>query len=153
VFSQQSDLVASLPKILAHARRFFAAEIDVLSASPPSRPDPSVAEVRLRLSSARYAGSGTFRLAARARTDDDQFAAEAAEARGNATNMSLLAAQCPSVWSITPEADVSGSAELQLSALLASVALGPVLPPDQSTLYGVRGAMERAEAAAGKGGL
>ena len=148
VFSQQPDLVASLPKVLAHARRFFAAEVEVLSASPVVRADVGLAEVRLRLSSARYPGSGTFRLEARYRTDDDQFAAEAAEARGNATNMSLLAAQCPAVWSITPEADVSGSAELQLSALLASVALGPVLPPDESTLYGVRGAMERAERAA-----
>jgi hypothetical protein len=107
-----------------------------------------VAEVRLRLASARYPGSGTFRLVSRPKTGDDQFAAEAAEARGRATNMSLLAKQCPAVWAITPEADVTGSAELQLSALLASVALGPALPADQSTLYGVRGAMERAEKAA-----
>ena len=147
VFSQQSDLVASLPKILAHARRFFAAEVEVLSASPMDRPDAMTAEVRLRLASARYPGAGTFRLTSRGRTEDDQFAAEAAEARGNAVNMSLLAAQCPAVWSIDPESDVSGSAELQLSALLASVALGPVLPADESTLYGVRGAMERAEKA------
>lgn len=147
VFSQQDDLVAALPKVLQHARRFFAAEVEVLSASPVGRPDVSVAEVRLRLSSARYPGSGTFRIESRARTEDDSFAAEAAEARGNATNMSLLAAQCPAVWSITPEADVTGTAELQLSGLLASVALGPVLPADESTLYGVRGAMERAERA------
>ena len=39
VFSQQPDLVAALPKLLAHARRFFAAELDVLSASAPERPD------------------------------------------------------------------------------------------------------------------
>jgi hypothetical protein len=58
-----------------------------------------------------------------------------------------LAARCPAVWIVTPEAEVQGSAELQLSALLASVALGPVLPDDESTLYGVRGAMERAEKA------
>ncbi|HKY34569.1 MAG TPA: hypothetical protein VJN18_01410 [Polyangiaceae bacterium] len=148
VFSQQEDLVGALPKLLQHARRFFAAELEVLSASPVTRPDVSVAEVRMRLSSARYPGSGTFRIDSRRGTDDDRFAAEAAEARGNATNMSLLAAQCPAVWSITPEADVTGSAELQLSALLASVALGPVLPADESTLYGVRGAMERAEKSA-----
>jgi hypothetical protein len=147
IFSQQGDLVAALPKVLQHARRFFAAEIEVLSASPVARADTSVAEVRLRLSSARYPGSGTFRIDSRGRTDDDVFAAEAAEARGNATNMSLLAAQCRAVWSITAEADVTGSAELQLSGLLASVALGPVLPADESTLYGVRGAMERAEKA------
>lgn len=145
VFSQQADLVAALPKLLAHARRFFAAEIEVLSASPPSRPDPALAEVRLRLSAARYPGSGTFSIRARPSVDDDRFAAEAAEVRGNAVNMSLLAAQCASVWSVEPEPDVTGVAELQLTALLASVALGPVLPADGSTLYGVRGAMQRAE--------
>jgi hypothetical protein len=149
VFSQQPDLVAALPKLLNHARRFFAAELDVLSASPPARSEPEHAEVTLRLSSARYPGAGTFKLVSRPSTNDDRFAAEAAETRGQATGMSLLAARCPVVWTVTGDGEISGSAELQLSALLASVALGPVLPEDGSTLYGVRGAMERAEKAAG----
>ena len=34
-------------------------------------------------------------------------------------------------------------AYLTLSAICASVALGPVLPPDHGTLFGVRGAIER----------
>ncbi len=106
--------------------------------------------VRLHFHSHRYPGRGTFRIEARERTAEDLFAAEAAEARGRAGGMSLLAARCPVIWSIFPENDGTGSAELQLSALLASVALGPVLPTDESTLYGVRGAMERAEAAAAK---
>jgi hypothetical protein len=139
VFSQQPDLVNALPKLLQHARRFFAAEIEVLAASP---------QVRLRLESARYPGSGTFSIEARETSADDRFAAEQAEARGRAGGMSLLAARCAAVWVVTPEGDVTGSALLQLTALLASVALGPVLPPDESTLYGVRGAMERAEKAA-----
>jgi hypothetical protein len=54
----------------------------------------------------------------------------------------------PNLLTITAEGEATGTAELQLSALLASVALGPVLPEDESTLYGVRGAMERAEKAA-----
>lgn len=139
VFSQQPDLVAALPKLLQHARRFFAAELEVLASSP---------EVRLRLHGARYPGSGTFRIEGRERSADDLFAAEAAEARGRAGGMALLAGRCPAVWVVVPEQDVSGTAELQLTALLASVALGPVLPADESTLYGVRGAMERAEKAA-----
>ncbi len=139
VFSQQPDLLAALPKLLQHARRFFAAELEVLASSPA---------VRLRLDSARYPGHGTFRIEAREATADDRFAAEAAEARGRAGGMALLAARCPAIWVVTPESDVTGSAELQLTALLASVALGPVLPADESTLYGVRGAMERAEKAA-----
>lgn len=147
VFSQQPDLVAALPKLLAHARRFFAAEVDVLSASLPTRSELEQAEVKLRLSSARYPGAGTFKLVSRLSSDDDRFAAEQAETRGQATGMSQLAARCPVVWTVTGEGEISGSAELQLSALLASVALGPVLPEDGSTLYGVRGAMERAEKA------
>jgi hypothetical protein len=139
VFSQQPDLRACLPKLLQHARRFFAAELDVLTDEP---------ELRLRFEGARYPGSGTFRLSARPTTADDRFAAEAAEARGRAGGMALLAARCDTVWIVTPESDVTGSAELQLTALLASVALGPVLPTDGATLYGVRGAMERAEKAA-----
>ncbi len=148
VFSQQADLVAALPQLLNHARRFFAAELEVLSASPPERRERELGEVLLRWAGARYPGEGTFRIESRARTGDDVFSAEAAEARGRAAGMSQLAARCPVVWSVTGVGLVSGSAELQLSALLASVALGPVLPDDGSTLYGVRGAMERAEAAA-----
>lgn len=145
VFSQQPDLVAALPKLLQHARRFFAAELDVLSASAPDRPEPLNAQVSIQLASARYPGQGRFAISSRPATDDDRFAAEAAEARGSAGGMALLAARCPAVWVVTAEGEVTGSAELQLSALLASVALGPVLPEDESTLYGVRGAMERAE--------
>ena len=149
VFSQKADLVAALPQLLSHARRFFAAEVDVLSASAPERAEPLLAEVLLHFESARYPASGRFRLVSRPASDDDRFAAEAAESRGKAGGMALLAARCAAVWSITLEGAATGSAELQLSALLASVALGPVLPADESTLYGVRGAMERAEKAAG----
>ncbi len=148
VFSQQPDLVAALPRLLQHARRFFAAELEVLGASPPDRDKPLDAFVGVRLESARYPGHGTFRITSRAVNGDDRFAAEAAEIRGKAGGMSDLAARCAAVWTITAEGEVTGSAELQLSALLASVALGPVLPEDESTLYGVRGAMERAEKAA-----
>jgi hypothetical protein len=147
VFSQQPDLVAALPQLLQHARRFFAAELDVLAASSGDRADVTVADVTLTFASSRYPGRGTFRLESRAATADDRFDADAAEVAGKAGGMALLAARCPAVWLIHPQPDVTGSAELQLSALLASVALGPVLPADRSTLYGVRGAMERAEKA------
>jgi hypothetical protein len=36
-------------------------------------------------------------------------------------------------------------ARLNLCGILAAIALGPVLPDDGATLYGVRGAMERVE--------
>jgi hypothetical protein len=152
VFSQQPDLMAALPQLLAHARRFFAAELVVLSGSPPERAEPGVAVATLRLESARYPGSGTFRIEAHPTRDADREAAQQAELRGRAGGMAQLAARCPALWVVTPEGEITGTAELQLSALLASVALGPVLPADESTLYGVRGAMERAEKAAESSG-
>ena len=151
VFSQEADLVQALPKLMAHARRFFAAELEVLSASPPDRPEPMRAALRVHFEAHRYPCRGSFRIEARETNPDDQFAAEAAEGRGRAGGMSALASRCKTVWTIAAEPDATGSAELQLSALLASVALGPVLPEDGSTLYGVRGAMERAEKAANTG--
>jgi len=150
VFSQEPDLIGALPKLMAHARRFFAAELEVLAASPAERPELMQAFVNLHFESGRYPGSGTFRIESRPTVADDRFAAEAAEARGLAGGMASLAERCPVLWVITPEGETSGTAELQLSALLASVALGPVMPGDESTLYGVRGAMERAEKASSK---
>jgi hypothetical protein len=144
VFSQHPDLVAALPQLLGHARRFFAADVEVLAASEPGGAGDR-AMTTLRLSSARYPGHGTFRIDARPTTDADRSAATLAEQRGRAGGMATLAARCAVVWEVTRAGEVSGAAELQLTALLASVALGPVLPEDESTLYGVRGAMERAE--------
>jgi len=150
VFSQQPDLVAALPQLLQHARRFFSMDVEVLSASAPDRSEPEHAFVVLRLDGHRYPCRGEFRVESRAAKDDDRRAAQRAEARGRAGGMALLAARCGSVWTIFASSTNAGTAELQLSALLASVALGPVLPPDESTLYGVRGAMERAEKASAR---
>ena len=68
-----------------------------------------------------------------------------AEARGRAAGMSLLADRCPTIWDVEPSAEDNELARLHLCAILASVALGPVLPDDGSTLFGVRGAMERVQ--------
>ena len=51
------------------------------------------------------------------------------------------------IWRIEPEGEAPAAITLELAGLLASVALGPVLPPDDSTLFGVRGARERAQKA------
>jgi hypothetical protein len=147
VFSQLPDLVAALPQVLAHARRFFAAEVEVLDASAPDRPEPASGFVLLRFESGRYPGRGSFRITSRPAAEADREEADRAEVRGRATGMGQLARRCPNIWAIELEGEVTGTAELQLSGLLASVALGPVLPTDGSTLYGVRGAMERAERA------
>jgi hypothetical protein len=63
--------------------------------------------------------------------------------------MGALAEKCPQVWTLegSGESGASDAAYLTLAGICASIALGPVLPPDGSTLFGVRGAIERRDKA------
>ena len=136
VFSQERG---SLPyeKLAAHAGRFFSSTLELLTQGEDS--------MSVRLVCARPLLRGEFRITSRATTKDDLMSARDAEARGRAAGMAALADRCDRVWTLeTAGSEVpSEAAYLTLAALCASVALGPVLPPDSSTLFGVRGAIER----------
>ena len=152
IFSQTPDAAIDPAAIVRTATRFFEAEIEVLSLRDLRKEEPPVegSELFLRLDSARRKLSGSFRIHTRLATAVDYDAAREAEIRGSAGGMGLLAARCPTIWQVTPEGEVSPGALLNLCGILAAVALGPTLPPDGSTLYGVRGAMERLEALTGR---
>ena len=140
VFSQESGR-PPFDRLAAHAGRFFSSTLELLEQNEES--------VVLRLDCARPLLSGDFRIAWRATTKDHLMSARDAEARGRAAGMGTLAERCREVWTI----DAAGAkipseaAYLTLAAVCASVALGPVLPPDGSTLFGVRGAIERRDKA------
>jgi hypothetical protein len=57
--------------------------------------------------------------------------------------MDVLVARARRVWQIPMGPD--RRAALTLAALLASIWLGPVVPPDEVVIYGVKGARERLE--------
>jgi hypothetical protein len=137
VFTQTGDGRIDLARLVTQARAFFEASIDVLGAEERV--------VRLRLQSEARGYAGTFAVHVRPATQDDYATARSAEARGRAAGMGTLAQRCGYIWDVEPDSDVVLAATLNLCALLASVALGPVLPPDADTLFGVRGAMERVE--------
>ena len=147
VFAQTAEPAVDPAALVRSATRFFEADLEVLelrdrrSDQPPVQGD----ELRVRLESKRRGFRGDFVIRSRPATADDHQAARDAEERGRAGGMGLLAARCPSLWEITPEGDESQAATLNLCAIAATVALGPTLPPDGSTLFGVRGAMERLE--------
>lgn len=136
VFTQTPAPDTDLAAFGQSAERYFAASLRALPA-----PD---AATKLELSSRRGV-EGSFLLRRRPREPDDLELARSAEVRGRAAGMALLAERCPNVWLVEPDAGTPEAATLLLCAILASVALGPVLPPDASTLFGVRGAMERRE--------
>ena len=137
IFTQTPDGTLDPAQLLVQTRRFFEATVEVLAADADG--------VRLSLQSETRGYKGRFVVRVRAVSDRDLEQARAAEARGRAAGMSALAARCAHVWEIESVGEAPVAATLNMCALLASIALGPVLPPDMATLFGVRGAMERVE--------
>ncbi|HYO97276.1 MAG TPA: hypothetical protein VER33_22350 [Polyangiaceae bacterium] len=147
VFAQTPERGLDLAPWVRNARRFFEATLEILDAPPRTPADDSALPswALVRIASARRAFQADFRVESRAALAVDWDAARRAERNGSAGGMGELAARCPQIWELKPASEASEAATLNLCALLASVALGPVLPPDESTLFGIRGAMERLE--------
>ena len=143
VFAQRSDLTIDLPELLRATRHYFDATLDVQSRVEPQAPGGDRIEVLLRCEKHDYEGRLTIQ--SRRTTEHDLADAREAERAGRAAGMSTLADRCPTIWDVESVGEDSELARLNLCGILASVALGPVLPDDCSTLYGVRGAMERVD--------
>lgn len=135
VFAQTVLLDPAL--LVRQATRFFEGVLEVLE-------QPSLDALRVRITSQRRGFSGEFLVQTRLKRAEDDAAAERAELNGRAGGMAALAKRCTHVWTL--DGDSEDAALFNLCAVLASIALGPVLPPDESTLFGVRGAMQRVEA-------
>lgn len=141
VFAQRDTLSLDLPELLRATRRYFDAVLEVQSFA--QSPTGDRAQVLLR--SDKHGYEGQLTISSRSATNDDLVDARAAEERGRAAGMSLLAERCATIWEVSSVDVDSELARVNLCGILASVALGPVLPDDGATLYGVRGAMERVE--------
>lgn len=139
--------------LAAAARRYGAMDL-ALSSLPPAAGYSERLDALLAARDQR----GSFRLCVRSRTDADLLDARRAEELSRAAGMAALAERCPTVLEVAvlastgePETTTAPNEPaheellLELCALLAFVALGPILPPDGSALFGVRGARERAE--------
>jgi hypothetical protein len=71
---------------------------------------------------------------------------EAAQAIGGA-GMDVLVARAKRIWQVSTQPDHGPDAHvsLRVAAILASVLLAPIVPPEGRTIYGVKGARERLE--------
>jgi hypothetical protein len=126
VFSQSS--APDEHAVVAAARAHFDAEVAFV--------ERTYREGGARLV-ATLAGA-TFTIDVRSSTDDDYARAAVAAQHGRAGGMDLLARRCPAIWRV--ETDADERATWRFAAILASALLGPVMPEDESTLVGVRGA-------------
>jgi hypothetical protein len=143
VFAQRAQLTLDLPELLRTARSYFDATLDVQARSDPNPDGRDAVEILLRSEAHGYEGLLSIRT--RMTCEHDLADARDAEQRGQAAGMASLAERCPTIWEVEPVGPDSELARLNLCGILAATALGPVLPDDGSTLYGVRGAMERVE--------
>lgn len=143
IFAQREQLTLDLPALFATARSYFDATLEVEARSAPGPDGRDRVEVRLR--SEKHGYEGRFSIHTRWASEHDRADARDAEQRGQAAGMAALAARCPTIWDVEAIGDDSELARLNLCGMLAALALGPVLPDDGSTLYGVRGAMERVD--------
>jgi hypothetical protein len=141
VFSQEPRGRPPFERLATNAARFFSSTLELL--------EESEASIVVRLACARPPLRGEFEIVSRDTVKDDLMNARDAEARGRAGGMAMLAEKCQQVWTIEGAGDEvpSEAAYLSLAGICASVALGPVLPPDAATLFGVRGAIERRDKA------
>jgi hypothetical protein len=143
VFVQRSDPGVDIAGIAKNAQQHWKARVGLVANA--DRLDPLAP--LLQLDCPARGLSGRFHVRARPTTAADLERARAAEAAGRAAGMSDLCARCPTVWEVEPEARTGEAASHLFAAALALTALGPVLPADGATLFGVRGAVQRADQA------
>ncbi|HEU4409402.1 MAG TPA: hypothetical protein VFS43_29350 [Polyangiaceae bacterium] len=140
VFSQQSLASLDVGQLTRNARRFFGAEFELRERGEKG----GGSEVVMTIAGANGTPGPPVHARVRPCEGGDYDAAERAERAGRAGGMAGLARRCPYVW----EVDVGAGAQvgaLRLCSILASVLLGPIMPPEGDTLFGVKGARERAE--------
>jgi hypothetical protein len=152
VFAQANAPRLDFPQILVNARLHFAAGVCVLGEEgfEPGGSEPQGTRAWLELTAEQYGILQRFWITVRKVQAEDLARAQTAELAGKAGGMAALAARCPFVWELAAQEPGSELGTLLLCAILASVALGPVLPGDNSSLFGVRGALLRLEKLAGR---
>jgi hypothetical protein len=143
VFAQRAQLTLDLAELMRATRSYFEVTLDVQSRTEPANDGRDQLEVLLR--SEKHGYEGRLSIRTRWASDHDRADARDAEQRGQAAGMATLAERCPTIWDVESIGPDSELARLNLCGILAAVALGPVLPDDGATLYGVRGAMERVD--------
>ena len=144
VFTQSEDGLVDEAKLVLHATQFFGTKLEILGHKPAGRKDQP-AETRIAFRSTQDNFDATFTLITRTVQTADLRAARDAEVRGQVPGMGTLAEDCHHVWEVSAGNDVPEKASYLLCAVLASVALGPILPPEHDTLLTVRSARARAD--------
>ena len=143
IFTQSEEGGVDTATLSRHAEQFFGATLTLLERGRGGGRDAK--PWRFAMKSTRGAYDATFVLRTRKVESSDLRAARDAEARGGVVGMEALASDCAHVWELDADDATTSHASYAMCAVLASVALGPIMPPEHDALLGVRAARERAE--------
>jgi hypothetical protein len=146
VFAQRPDACLDMHAIKHHAARFFGTKVG-LTVEKRYRDDaPRADAARMVVASDDGLMSGTRLCFGRPADGGDLAIVEQAERMQSSTGLGLLAQRCPTVWLIETEGGDEDRVALLLSAILASVLLGPIVRPRGDRVFGVRTARIELEA-------
>lgn len=138
VFAQRSDACLDMRAIQHHAQRFFATKVGLTVAKKYGSDAPMSDAARVVVASDDGLIAGTRLCFGRGADMNDLAVVEEAERTQGSTGMALLAQRCPTIWLIETEGGEEDRVALLLSAILASVMLGPIVPPKGDRVFGVR---------------
>lgn len=144
VFAQRSDAFVDLAAWERHAAQFFDTRVGLAQPKRYLGDAPRVDAARVVVAPKDLPPQVRFCFG-REREAADLDAAMEADRRAGSPGLGLLAERCRFVWLVVAEGGESDRHALLLSAILASVLLGPILSPDQSALFGVRTARAKLE--------
>lgn len=145
VFAQRTDARLEVDAWERHAAQFFSTRVGLVVEKRYGEDAPPIVDAARVVVAPSDAPPGTRLCFARPREDDDLDAAESADIRAGSPGLGLLAKRCGYVWLVAAEGDDDRLA-LLLAAIVASVVLGPILSPDQASLFGVRSARAKLDA-------
>ena len=141
LLSPDADARVEMPRWMHAARTFLDAALsaleggddgEVLVGVAPARAVAKVTVVRVRTMLVSAAPEGLA-------------AAHAGVRAIGGAGMDALVAKAKRVWQVGRAVEGDARAPLVLAAALATVMLAPVVPPDEVTIFGVRGARMRLE--------
>jgi hypothetical protein len=142
LLSPSDDARVELPRWMHAARTFLSAELSDLG-------DDGGEGLRVGVAPAREVSRVTIvrvRTISRAEAPEVFSAADAGVRAIGGAGMDALVAKAKRVWQVARVCEGDARAPLVMAATLATVMLAPIVPPDEVTIYGVRGARVRLEA-------
>jgi hypothetical protein len=147
VFAQRPDACLDIEVLQRQAERFFGAKLGLTVDKHYGDDRPESDAARVVVAANDGTASGIRLCVARPTTPSDLAAAEAAERAQGTHGLALLAQRCPTLWLVVPETEEDRAA-LTISAVFASVFLGPILAVGGQEIYGVRTARMKLEGSA-----